>query len=475
MKFSFRTLLLLAGLSLSFSACKDDDDDDDTTPVENLSMVEENGMTTITGSTTQSVTFSAGKKYFLKGFVYVRDGATLTIEPGTIIKGDKVSKASLIIQRGGKINAAGTAASPIVFTSDKAPGSRAPGDWGGIIICGRAAVNLPGGEGRIEGGPDANYGGGSSPNDADNSGVMKYVRIEYAGVAFQTDNEINGLTLGGVGSGTTLDHIQVTDCGDDSFEWFGGSVNASYLVAHRTTDDMFDTDNGFSGKVQFCLGIAQPDRADASRSNGFESDNNSGGTTATPRTAAQFANVTLLGPGPVPTTGTFNPDFGRGAHLRRNTAQSLLNTVLVSWPTGILLDDASTTSSLSEGALTSGAMKLQGIVIAASPAGKALALYGGSSTATPPVPASTYDFATVFNTPANKNLIAADIAAAGISPAAFTLTAPNLLPAPGSPLLDASQAATLPSGFVSTSYRGAFGTTDWTTGWTNFNPQATAY
>ena len=463
MKVSFRTLLLLAGLSLSFSACKDDNDDDTpTTPREQFSLVDEGGLKVISGATSENVTLVAGTRYLLKGFVYVRDGATLTIEPGTVIRGDKDSKASLIIQRGGKLNAAGTAAAPIVFTSSKAAGARAPGDWGGVIVCGRASVNLPGGEGRIEGGPDANYGGGTSPNDVDNSGVLQYVRIEYAGIAFQTDNEVNGLTLGGVGSGTTLDHLQVSDCGDDAFEFFGGTVNAKYLVAHRTVDDMFDTDNCYSGRVQYCLGIAQPDRADASRSNGFESDNNAGGTTATPQTRAQFANVTLLGPGL--TTG-FNTLYGRGAHLRRNTAQSLFNTVFAAWPTGILLDDASGNSSLSEGALTSGTLQLQGIVIAGSPAGKALAVAASSS----------YDFATVFNTGANRNLLVGDIAGAGIAASAFTLTAPTLLPVAGSPLLDAAQAAALPAGFEAAPFRGAFGATDWTAGWTNFNPQTTAY
>ena len=472
MTVSFRTLLLLAGLSVATSACKDDDDDLPTTPREQFSLVDEGGLKVLSGSTSENVTLVAGTRYLLKGFVYVRDGATLTIEPGTVVRGDKDSKASLIIQRGAKLNAAGTAAAPIVFTSSKAAGSRAPGDWGGLIVCGRASVNLPGGEGRIEGGPDATYGGGTSPNDADNSGVLQYVRIEYAGIAFQTDNEVNGLTLGGVGSATSVDHVQVSDCGDDAFEFFGGTVNAKYLVAHRTVDDMFDTDNGYSGRVQYCLGIAQPDRADASRSNGFESDNNAGGTTAIPRTTAQFANVTLLGPG---LTSGFNTNFGRGAHLRRNTAQSLFNTVFAAWPTGILLDDASGNSSLTEGALSSGAMKLQGIVIAGSPTGKALAVYGGNATATPPVAGSAYDFAALFANAANRNLIVADVATAGIGTGAFTLTAPNLLPAAGSPLLDAAQAAALPAGFEAAPFRGAFGATDWTAGWTNFNPQTTAY
>lgn len=472
MKFSFQTLLLLTGLSLSFSACKKDDDKIDTPPTEKFAMTSENGMMTISGATSESITLTAGTKYLLKGFVYVRDGATLTIPAGTIIKGDKDSKGSLVVQRGGKLMAMGTAASPIVFTSNRAAGSRAPGDWGGVILCGRAAVNLPGGEGRIEGGPDASYGGASAPNNADNSGMLQYVRIEYAGIALTDNNEINGLTLGGVGSGTTIDHVQVTDCGDDAFEWFGGSVNCKYLVAHRTLDDMFDTDNGFSGKVQYCLGIAQPDRADASTSNGFESDNNSSGTAATPQTSAMFANVTLLGP--IQTTG-YNALFGRGAHLRRNTALSLYNTVLAAWKEGIRLDDQSGNSSLSEGNLTAGRMKLMGVVIAGSPSGKATTVFTGV-TGPPPLPASTFDFTTAFNAALNQNTVVADATTAlGMSADAYNLTAPNLLPIGGSMLLDASMAATLPVGFEAAPFRGAFGTTNWTAGWTNFNPQTTVY
>ena len=180
--------------------------------------------------------------YLLKGWVYIANGAELTIEPGTVIKGDKQTKASLICERGGKLIAKGSATEPIVFTSEEAPGSRKPGDWGGIIICGKAKNNQT--EMQIEGGPRTKHGG---DNDADNSGVLSYVRIEFAGYPFQTDQEINGLTLGSVGSGTQIDHVQVSYSNDDSYEWFGGTVNCKYLVAFHGWDDDFDTDNGFSG------------------------------------------------------------------------------------------------------------------------------------------------------------------------------------------------------------------------------------
>ncbi len=215
--------------------------------------------------------------YILKGWVYITDGATLTIEPGTIIKGDKATKAALIIEKGGKVIAQGTADEPIVFTSGQAAGSRKPGDWGGIIICGKAKNNKT--EMLIEGGPRSVHGGDL---DTDNSGVLSYVRIEFAGFPFKADQEINGLTMGSVGSGTKLDHIQVSYSNDDSYEWFGGTVNAKYLIAYHGWDDDFDTDNGYRGKVQFCLSVRNPKIADNSKSNSFESDNESAGSTMLP-------------------------------------------------------------------------------------------------------------------------------------------------------------------------------------------------
>ena len=229
--------------------------------------------------------------YLLKGWVYIADGSELTIEPGTIIKGDKDTKAALIVERGGKLYAKGTAASPIVFTSEQAKGNRRPGDWGGVILCGKAENNQK--EMQIEGGPRTKHGGN---DNADNSGILSYVRIEFAGYPFQTDKEINGLTFGSVGSGTQIDHIQVSYSNDDSYEWFGGDVNCKYLIAYHGWDDDFDTDNGFSGKVQFGLAVRDPRIADASQSNGFESDNCADGSAVSPYTTATFSNITFIGP-----------------------------------------------------------------------------------------------------------------------------------------------------------------------------------
>jgi hypothetical protein len=238
----------------------------------------------------QNLTLVASKKYLLKGFVYVTDGITLTVEPGTIIKGDKDTKATLVVERGAKIIANGTTDKPIVFTSNQPKGSRAYGDFGGIVLAGKAPVNQA--NPTMEGGIRNSYGG-SDPND--NSGSMKYVRIEFPGIAFQTDREINGLTLYGVGSGTTLDYIQVSYSGDDSFEWFGGAVNAKHLIAHRGFDDDFDTDFGYKGKVQFGVALRDPAIADKSTSNGFESDNFDPGTPATDLiTEPVFANMSVF-------------------------------------------------------------------------------------------------------------------------------------------------------------------------------------
>ena len=182
--------------------------------------------------------------YVLKGWVYIANGAELTIEPGTIIKGDKQTKATIIAERGGKLIAQGTAEAPIVFTSAQPKGQRKPGDWGGVILCGQAPHNA--GEAQIEGGPRAKHGG----NDVhDNSGVLSYVRVEFAGYPFATDQEINGVTLGSVGDGTKIDHVQVSYSNDDSFEWFGGTVNCKNLIAFNGWDDDFDTDNGISAIV----------------------------------------------------------------------------------------------------------------------------------------------------------------------------------------------------------------------------------
>jgi len=299
---------------------------------------------------TGDVTLEKGT-YLLKGWVYVAEGAKLRIPAGTIIKGDKQTKAALIVEPGGYVEMKGTKDSPIVMTSEEAPGNRKPGDWGGLIICGKAKNNQ--GTQQIEGGPRTIHGGS---NDADNSGIFQYIRVEFAGYPFEIDKEINGITFGSVGSGTTIDHLQVSYSNDDSYEWFGGTVNCKYLVAYKGWDDEFDTDNGFSGAVQYCLSIRDPRIADTSQSNGFESDNNANGTDVTPFTTATFKNVTFIGPMTAKNTdfrntldyitaGSVYPDnksklglFQSAMQIRRSSKLNVENALAVGYPIGLIVD-----------------------------------------------------------------------------------------------------------------------------------------
>jgi hypothetical protein len=305
---------------------------------------------TLQGRISKDTLLKKQNTYILKGLVYMVNNATMTIEPGTVIKGSYsgTDVAALVITRGAKIRAEGTATDPIVFTS--ASPNPQSGDWGGIVICGKAPVNTSfngaANTFQVEGGIDNANGdglaGGADP--ADNSGSLRYVRIEYAGYAFQPDKEINSLTLASVGNGTTIEHIQVSYAKDDAYEWFGGTVNCKYLIAYKTLDDDFDTDNGFTGKIQFGLVIRDSLLADISRSEAFESDNNPSGTTATPKTAPIFSNITVIGPRAT-LTNLGNTLYRGAAHIRRNSAMSLFNSIILGWPRGIELD-ATTGSSV---------------------------------------------------------------------------------------------------------------------------------
>lgn len=313
--------------------------------------------TTITGEITADTHWTADQHYLLSGYVYVTSGHTLTIDAGTIIKGDKVTKGALIIEQGAKIMAAGTADKPIIFTSNQPQGQRNYGDWGGVILCGKAPVNwiaapyndgqhgttkVASGMGQVEGGPRSLYGG----TDAhDNSGTMQYVRIEFGGVAFSQDNEVNGMTLCGIGDGTTLDHIQVSFAGDDSYEFFGGTLQAKYLISHRTLDDDFDTDNGFAGAVQFGISLRDPNVADQSGSKAFESDSYQGGTVTdgTLPTQAVFSNMTVVGGVVNPNSTAYDPNFVSAIQLRKGSRMALGNSVVISHPVGILLSNENTT------------------------------------------------------------------------------------------------------------------------------------
>ncbi len=316
-------------------------------------------------SISTSTHWTCDKQYLLQGYVYVTAGATLTIDPGCIIKGDKDTKGALIVERNAKIMAMGTAESPIVFTSNQDAGTRTYGDWGGLILCGNAPTNWNAGQAQVEGGPRSFYGG-TDPHD--NTGELHYVRIEFAGIAFSPNNEVNGLTFCGVGDATKIDHIQVSYSGDDSYEWFGGTVNAKYLVAFRTWDDDFDTDNGFQGKVQFGA-IIRDNVADLSGSKGFESDSYQSGTYSgmpvdnTKLTRPVFSNITVIGPVTNPGATTIDPNFVAGVHIRRGSSLSLLNSVIAGWPCGLLIDESSSSYGSTAANILSGELQFSNNII----------------------------------------------------------------------------------------------------------------
>lgn len=352
--------------------------------------------------------------YLLKGKVYLVGNHTMTIEPGTVVKGSYAGSdvAVLTITRGSKIVAAGTQNEPVVFTSSSP--TPASGDWGGIIICGKASVNSSftgagGGAGifQVEGGIDNAFGdglagGGAAPDDNDSSGVLRFVRIEYAGYAFQPDKEVNSLTLAAVGRKTVVDHVQVSYAKDDGFEWFGGTVNCKYLVAYKTQDDDFDTDNGYSGSVQFGLIVRDSAIADASRSEAFESDNNASGSNVTPQTKAVFSNITAFGPlATLANTGSSNY-LGSAVQIRRNSSISIFNTAIVGWPSGIEINGKDGIPT--DNNITAGTLQLSGVVIAGCR--KPLVYVASASTPTGATEASLTNWFTA-NTK-NKILAAVD-------------------------------------------------------------------
>jgi hypothetical protein len=304
------------------------------------------------GDITTNTTWTSNNVYLLDdGYVYVTNGATLTIEPGTVIRG--TGKGTLIICRGAKINAQGTVEDPIVFTSNEAPGDRDYGDWGGVVILGSARHNIStGADAPAEGGiakplpsGDGRHGGN---NDDDSSGVFSYVRIEFPGIPLTSgsNSEINGLSLYSVGHRTKIDHVQVSYSGDDSFEWFGGTVDCKYLVAYKTWDDDFDTDNGYRGRVQFAVAFRDSRFADQSGSCAFEADNDNAGSDNIPVSAPIFSNITIIGPNYTGNPDTTNTLFTRSIHHRRNSRISIFNSIITGWPTGYTIDKRKVTANL---------------------------------------------------------------------------------------------------------------------------------
>ncbi|MDR0419899.1 MAG: hypothetical protein LBH30_00370 [Prevotellaceae bacterium] len=475
------TSIMLLCVAL-FSASCGSDNNDSVLPPSGETLDLGDGSTAFEIKT--NTTLKYPNTYNLKGFVYVIDGVTLTIEPGVTVKGDKSSKGTLIIERGGKIMAQGTKERPVVFTSAQLPGLRKPGDWGGLILLGKAPNNA--GEQTIEGGVRSKHGG-NIPND--NSGVLSYVRVEFAGIEYSTDNEINGITFGSVGSGTKLDHIQVSHSGDDSFEWFGGTVNAKYLVAFRGWDDDFDTDNGFSGKVQFALAVRDPKVADKSASNGFESDNDANGSSSEPYSSAVFANVSLFGPVSNPSAysnsqvtdgSAVDARFQAGLHLRRNTQLNIFNSLIAAFPVGLIIenDKGSTTQTWAE----EGKLNVTNCIIAGSVQNFQDRQYWTGGTQFDPAAEAGAFVQSYFNRTDGGNRTFAAITDLKLSGNPLTVTNPVVFPNSDSPLISGYDwtNAKVASGFDKVNYIGAFSPSEtasnnWTSGWCNFDPQNTTY
>ena len=449
--------------------------------------------TILEGRITANRTLKAAYTYKLRGLVYVTSGAILTIEPGTKIVGENGKNGGLIITRSSKIIADGTADKPIVFTSEAATPKR--GDWAGVVLLGNAPTNSSfngaAGIGEIEGGINNSdglglYGLGLSSNVTDNSGILRYVRIEYAGYAFLPDKEINGLTFGGVGNGTVVDYVQVSYANDDSFEWFGGTVNCKHLIAYRGLDDDFDTDNGFSGLVQFGIGLRDSAIADISKSEAFECDNDANGsdlkTTVTPitgtngvtiapvRTSAVFSNMTVLGP-KVTAATVGNSLFLAGAQLRRNCEQSIVNSLIMGWSDGTLnglLIDASKGIPTDNNLSPNGGLNFQNNIITGATANAVK--YAPSSTAA--TGATTASITAWVNTAGYANTMLVNNTDAGLT-APFNYTTPDFNPSAAS--VPAATGATFTNAklvnsfFTPVAYKGACAVGDtWWKNWTKY-------
>jgi hypothetical protein len=472
-KFMKKLVLLSFGAIALFMASCDKKNPIDPNPVDPTDTTKTNGVVILSGDISTNTTLAADKKYLLKGFVYVKSGVTLTIPAGTVIKGDKATKGTLVITRGGKIDAQGTVDNPIIFTSNQDAGARREADWGGVILLGKAPTNQTGGEAKIEGGlvpTDASkekeyiwFGG---TDVADNSGILKYVRIEFAGIAYTPDNEINGLTMGGVGNGTTISYVQVYRSGDDAYEWFGGTVNCDHLVAAYTWDDDFDTDNGFSGNIQFGVALRVATIADQSKSESFESDNDANGSTNSPKVMGKFSNMTIVGPMQLPSTA-INNNYQWAAQIRRNSSLSIYNSIIMGYPIGLYIDD--TKGSPTSANITAGTLNFKNNIIAGC---------------TTPLKASDATFTAAMATwvaAGNNSMLDSTYKAGLTDPYKFSAAVsaqigrPNFLLSASSPALSGTDYTGL-SMFQAVSYKGAFdGSNDWTAKWTTWDAENTAY
>lgn len=292
----------------------------------------------LSGEISQDATLTCDKEYLLRFTTTVTPGTTLTIQPGTTLLGDTETKGVLLVQPGARLVARGTPDAPIVFTSDKPPGQRKAGDWGGVIILGMAPTNLQDAQGRpstgrVEGISSGGEYGGSNPDDS--SGVLSYIRIEYSGTEIAPNNEVNGLTFAGVGRGTVVDHIQVRHTADDCFEFFGGTVDAKYLICQHPDDDAFDWDYGYTGRLQFLVAQSEPSAKEGAH--GFEGDNDPRGSANEPISAPLIYNATLCGK-----NRTMESKEHYGMLLRRGTHGRFRNLIVTGYSAALDVQDSRT-------------------------------------------------------------------------------------------------------------------------------------
>lgn len=307
------------------------------------------GSTVVSGSITEDTYWKTGKTYILDGLVFVESNTRLDIQAGVKILGNPGS--ALIITRDAQINAQGTRSKPVVFSSSKPVGKRERGAWGGLVLLGNAPINTK--VGQIEGiaanDPRGRFGGSAFE---DSCGVLKYVRIEFAGYEIAQNNELNGLTLGGCGAGTIIDYVQVHMGLDDGIELFGGVANLKHIVISRSGDDGLDWDRGWQGNGQFIVIQQGTDDGD----NGIEADNNKKNKDASPRSSPTLSNVSIVGSGNSTTSQ-------RGILLRRGTGIDLRNTLITGFSKEAFdIRDVQTANLTSQNKLS-----MQGIVVSSYP------------------------------------------------------------------------------------------------------------
>ena len=416
----------------------------------------------ISNNITNNVTFPSGCDTFIDGTVLVSNGVVVTVQPGATVKGKKTSSngtpSVLVFLRGAKINAAGTAAQPILFTSDQAPGSRAIGDWGGVVLNGKAPVNCTGGECVAEGLTGITFGG-TDPNDS--SGILTYARLEFSGVELSPDNELNILTQNGLGRGTTINHVQANYGFDDCFEWFGGTVNEKYLIASAPGDDGLDWQLGYTGSVQYAIVMQNANNSDNNGRHGIEADNNENGFDFAPRSNPAFCNITLLGTKAQPPGIGTGSGGRRGMLLRRGTGGRLQNFIVGDFTeAGVQLADNPTAAQacVAGPALNTGLTIRNAVFFDNGASGNTMA---NGNTTTPCTPAQWYNLLGASNnvTPATTGG-STGAAPAGLSsnPYPSSRTTTQYVPNAGSSADGTGTSCTSldPTWFDATTYLGAF-------------------